>query len=66
MAGYLQKYRNVLYKTFIKSTFNYCPVIWMFHGKAANNRINQLHKRALLVFHGDYKVVAPGKGWKGL
>ena len=26
----------------------------MFCGKTANNRINQLHKRALRVLHGDY------------
>ena len=26
----------------------------MFCGKTANNRINQLHKRALRVIHGDY------------
>ena len=44
----------MLYKTFIRSTFNYCPLIWMFYGKTANNRINQLHKRALRVLHNDY------------
>ena len=47
IAGYLQKHKAyVLYKTFIRSTFNCCPLIWMFCGKAANNRIKQLHKRA--------------------
>ena len=55
IAGYLQKHKAyVLYKTFIRSTFNYCPLIWMFCGKTANNRINQLHKRALRVLHNDY------------
>ena len=41
IAGYLQKHKAyVLYKTFIRSTFNYYPLIWMFCGKIANNRIN--------------------------
>ena len=31
IAGYQQKHdAYVLYKTFIKSTFNCCPLIWMF------------------------------------
>ena len=46
----------MLYKTFIRSTFNYCPLIWMLCGKTANNRINQLHKRALRVLLSDYTV----------
>ena len=55
IAGYLQKHKAyVLYKTFIRSNFNYCPLIWMFCGKTANNIINQLHKRALRVLHNDY------------
>ena len=44
----------MLYKTFITSTFNYCPLICMCCGKTANNRINQLHKLALRAFHGNY------------
>ena len=55
IAGYLQKHKAyVLYKTFIRSTFNYCPLIWMFCGKPANDRINQVHKRALRVLHNNY------------
>ena len=44
----------MLYKPYIRSTFNCCPLIWMFCGRTANNRINQLHKRALRVLHNDY------------
>ena len=40
IVGYLQKHKVcLLYKTFIRSTFNYCPLLWMFCGKTANNRI---------------------------
>ena len=34
-------------KAFIISQFNYCPLIWMFHSRALNNRINKIHERAL-------------------
>ena len=34
-------------KSFIESQFNYCPLIWMFHNRTLNNRINRLHERAL-------------------
>ena len=55
MSGYLQKHKSyVLYKTFMRSTFNYCTLIWMFCGKTANNRTNQLHKRDLRVLQKDY------------
>ena len=54
IAGYLKKHKAyLLYKSFISSTFNYCPVIWMFCGKTANNRINELHKLALRVLQSD-------------
>ena len=61
IAGYLQKHKAyVLYKTFIRSTFNYCPLIWMSCGKTANNRINKLHKRALRVLQNDYTATFEG------
>ena len=34
-------------KAFILSQFNYCPLIWMFHSRELNNRINHIHERAL-------------------
>ena len=34
-------------KVFVISQFNYCPLIWMFHSRALNNRINKIHERAL-------------------
>ena len=55
IAEILQKAKaNILYKTFLKSVFNYCPLIWMFCGKTSNHGISQLHKRALRVLHCDY------------
>ena len=39
--------RRSLMKAFVISQFNYCPLIWMFHNRALNNRINKIHERAL-------------------
>ena len=38
--------RWVLMKTFLKSQFFYCPLVWMFHSRTMNNRINKLHEKA--------------------
>ena len=39
--------RRSLMKAFVIYQFNYCPLIWMFHNRALNNRINKIHERAL-------------------
>ena len=38
---------KVKLKAFIASQFGYCPLIWMFHSRALNHRINRIHERAL-------------------
>ena len=41
-------------RTFIESQFNYCPLVWMFHSRILNAKINKLHERALrLVYKND-------------
>ena len=44
----LQKVK-LLYQSFAASTFKYCPLIWLFCGKTANENIDRVHKRALRV-----------------
>ena len=39
--------RKCLMKTFVTSQFNYCLLIWMFHGGELNKRFNRIHERAL-------------------
>ena len=39
--------RKSLMKAFITCQFNYCPLIWMFHGRQLNNRINKIQGRTL-------------------
>ena len=45
--------RRLIFKAFIISQFNYCPLVWMFHTKQLNNRINGLHEKALSVTYQD-------------
>ena len=43
--------RILVFKSFISSNFNYCPVSWMFCGKTNLNKLEKLQERALrLVF----------------
>ena len=37
------------------SQFGYCPLIWMFHSRHQNNRINDLHERGLRMVYQDNK-----------
>ena len=37
---------KIILKTFIESQFNYCTLVWMFHNRTLNHRINKLHERA--------------------
>ena len=56
----ISKYLNedklrIIMKTFIQSQFNYCPLVWMFHSRTLNNKINKLHERALrIVYKKDF------------
>ena len=43
--------RKVLMKAFITSQFSYCPLIWMFHSRTLNNRINNIRERALRLIY---------------
>ena len=38
---------RVVVKSFTESQFGYCPLIWMFHIRALNHRINRIHEQAL-------------------
>ena len=45
--------RKVILKAFILSQFNYCPLLWMFHSRKLNNKINNIHERALRITYKD-------------
>ena len=49
------KQAKIILKTFILSHFGYCPLVWMFHSRKLNRRINRLHERALRITYKDDK-----------
>ena len=46
---------SLLYNSFILTNFNYCPLIWMFCGKTANEEVNRVHKSAPRVLLNDFE-----------
>ena len=49
----LNKCRNLM-KSFIASQLSYGPLIWMFHSRNLNNKINRIHALALrLVYQNN-------------
>ena len=46
--------RKMLLRAFIESQFSYCPLIWMFHSRTLNNKINRLQEKAIRTVYGDY------------
>ena len=45
--------RRTLFKVFVESQFKYCPIVWMFHSRRTNKKINRLHERALRIVYDD-------------
>ena len=60
------KKRGTLFKAFVQSQFKYCPIVWMFHGRRTNSKINKLDERALRIVYDDevstfYQLLAMDK-----
>ena len=45
----------MLIQAFLNSQFSYCPLVWMFHSRHINTKINNLHCRALRLVYLDEK-----------
>ena len=45
--------RRILMNAFLKVQFNYCPVIWVFHSRSLNNKLNRFHERYLGIIYND-------------
>ena len=50
-----------LMNSFIKAQFSYCPLIWIFHDRCLNAKVNKIHERALRIVykdsHADYEAL---------
>ena len=45
--------RRMLMKALIILQFSYCPLVWMFHSRNTENRVNKIHERVLRFVYGD-------------
>ena len=45
--------RRCLMKSFFLSQFSYSPLVWMFHSRILNRKINNFHYRALRIVYRD-------------
>ena len=46
---------RLIMNAFFSFQFGYCPLVWMFHNRRYNNKINRLHERMLRIVYKDYK-----------
>ena len=54
VSHYMNKDKlRLIMKAFIESQFGYCPLVWMFHTRTLNNRINRLHEKALRMVYNE-------------
>ena len=44
----------LIYKSFIKSNFNYCPLVWHFCSKTNSDKLEKLQHRALRITFNDF------------
>jgi len=45
--------RKLIMNAFITSQFGYCPLIWMFHSRRLNTRINRIQEKSLRIVYKD-------------
>ena len=45
--------RRALLKSFIEAQFGYCPLVWMFHGRILNRKMNHLQECLLRIVCKD-------------
>ena len=48
---------RILFKGCFESQFKYCPLTWMFYSRNTNNKLNQLHERALRLVYDNYELL---------
>ena len=55
ISGYMDSNKlRILMRAFVISQFQYCPLVWMFHSRHLNNKINRIHERDLRIAYKDY------------
>ena len=50
------KSKNVICNSFIRSNFEYCPLVWHFCGKTNNNKLGKIQEQSLRILHDTYEL----------
>ena len=45
--------KKLLMQAFVISLINNCPLVWMFHNRTLNKKINRIHEKALRIVYND-------------
>ena len=45
--------RKLFMNAFFELSFSYCPLVWMYHSRSMNNKINRLHERYLRIIYNN-------------
>ena len=54
ISGYMDSSKKrTITKAFITSHFSDCPLVWMFHSRELNNKINRIYERSLRLVYSD-------------
>ena len=48
------KGKLAIFKSFITSNFNYCPLIWHFYSQSSTKKLEKIQERALRFIYNDY------------
>ena len=44
----------LIYKSFVRSNFGYCPIVWHFCSKTSTDKMEKLQYRALRLVYSDF------------
>ena len=50
--------RRKIMTAYINFQFEYCPLVWVYHSRTLNKRINKIHERALRIIYNDSKLTS--------
>ena len=48
------KQKRILMKAFVESQFGFCSLIWMFHSRKVNSKVNHSQERSSRIVYNCY------------
>ena len=50
------KSKKIFFNSFIRSNFEYCPIVWHFCGKTNNQKLEKIQERSLRILHDTFEL----------